>query len=217
MKTIGILGGMGPLASHNFLGKVINYCQKNYEAIQDTEFPEMILYSIGLEGFDETGIVKKEKVLKQLKKAILFLEDNCDFIVIPCNTIHCYINKLRKISKVPILSIIEETEKIIQKNKYSKILLLASQTTYKENIYKNYIEPDEKGKYEVEKLIENIMGGKITQTQKIIEIIKSYEKLDAILLGCTELPSALNSSTLQHNVLDTVDILAKATVDFSYN
>jgi len=108
-------------------------------------------------------------------------------------------------------------QKIIQKNKYSKILLLASQTTYKENIYKNYIEPDEKGKYEVEKLIENIMGGKITQTQKIIEIIKSYEKLDAILLGCTELPSALNSSTLQHNVLDTVDILAKATVDFSYN
>ena len=56
----------GPGASANFYSSLISLAQKNYGAIQDNDFPEISLYSIGLNGFDETGIINQELVKNQL-------------------------------------------------------------------------------------------------------------------------------------------------------
>src|SRR3989338_6835870 len=118
MKTIGVLGGMGPEASATFYNMIINICHKKYNAQQDTDYPPMIIYSLPLEGFDETGIVDQEKVLRQLIKGIKVLESSgSDFIVIACNTVHCFIDELRKNVKIPILSIIEETSNKLKLDK----------------------------------------------------------------------------------------------------
>ena len=145
MKTIGVLGGMGPEASATFYNMIINICHKKYNAQQDTDYPPMIIYSLPLEGFDETGIVDQEKVLRQLIKGIKVLESSgSDFIVIACNTVHCFIDELRKNVKIPILSIIEETSNKLKLDKINSVGLLASETTfqldiYGENLNKNHI------------------------------------------------------------------------------
>ena len=56
----------GPGASANFYSSLISLAQKNYGAIQDNDFPEISLHSIGLNGFDETGITDCELVKSQL-------------------------------------------------------------------------------------------------------------------------------------------------------
>jgi len=73
-KTIGILGGMGPVASANMYNKIISQAQKQLGAVQDIDYPLIILYSIGLEGFDETGIKDYAKVEKQLVAGVKHLE-----------------------------------------------------------------------------------------------------------------------------------------------
>ena len=66
MKTIGVLGGMGPEASADFYQRVIAIFQKQFGAVQDTDYPPMLIYSLPLTGFDETGIVDATVVLGQL-------------------------------------------------------------------------------------------------------------------------------------------------------
>jgi len=58
--------GWGPGASANFYLSLISLAQTKYGAIQDTDFPEIFLHSIGLNGFDENGVTNQELVKKQL-------------------------------------------------------------------------------------------------------------------------------------------------------
>ena len=65
MKSIGILGGMGPAASAVFYSMIVEKFQKE-GAVQDTDFARIILHSIALAGFDETGIVSFDLAKDQL-------------------------------------------------------------------------------------------------------------------------------------------------------
>ena len=123
LKKIGILGGMGPEASANLYKLIIRLSQEKYDAKQDPDYPPMIINSIGLRGFDETGITNEDLVLEQLisENNVLY-KAGCSFIVMACNTIHYFIDELRKNSKIPIISIIEETVKNIKQDNINKIL-----------------------------------------------------------------------------------------------
>ncbi len=227
-KKIGILGGMGPEASANFYYKIIYYCQKKYQAVQDTDYPPMIIYSLPLTGFDESGIVDKEIVLQQLIHGVKLLEQsNCDFIVMPCNTIHCFINELRKESSIPIMSIIEETVTKLKQAKNPIIGLLASETTLKLQLYQELlnnnnlfcISPTENDGQFITHLICEVMSGTVTAGTKneVLSIIKRMEKqsANAIVLGCTEIPLAITQKDVNTTVYDTLQILAEAAVDYA--
>ena len=215
MKKIGILGGMGPFTSNAFLEKILKYSQKYYGAIQDEDFPLIHYYSLPLKGFDESGIVDEKLVFDQLKSAINFLEKYVDFIVMPCNTIHYFIDEIREISKVPIISIIESVEEEIKNQGYKNFLLLASKTTYEKNLYSNCILPNEKDL--IENLILEIMSGKVKSLNLIIDLIKSYNYIDCVILGCTELPLVIDNSKIDLPIVDSLDILAKKSVDYIYS
>lgn len=222
-KIIGILGGMGPQATSEFYSKLIKICQKN-GAVQDTDYPQIVMNSLPLEGFDETGIVDEILVLNQLKKGIdTLVKAGSDFIVIPCNTVHYFIEDMRKHSPIPILSILEETAK--QVNSTEHIGLLASETTLKMKLYQKVL--DDKNikfvvptKFESEKITNAIllvMAGK-TNGKTVLNLIEKMKNggADKIIIGCTELPLLLENKKIP-GVLNTIDILADATINYSKN
>ena len=226
LKKIGILGGMGPEASAQFYQKMIPISQKKYNAVQDTDYPPMVIYSLPLVGFNESGIVDQELVLKQLHQGIKLLNNSgCDFIIMVCNTIHTFIDELQGRSKAPILSIVEGVVKKVKENKIKSVGLLASETTFSSMIYdsilnKNKIHyslPDSKGKKEITKLIFKIMGGEelMKSKNKVIEIAKEM-KCQAVILGCTELPLAINQNDLKMKVYDSMEILAESALEYSH-
>ncbi|MFP4424586.1 MAG: aspartate/glutamate racemase family protein [Candidatus Woesearchaeota archaeon] len=228
LKKIGILGGMGPEASANLYYKMIYYCQNKYHAVQDTDYPPMFIYSLPLYGFDESGIVNKELVLEQLIHGIDLLENaGSDLIVIPCNTVHIFINELRVRSPIPVISIIEETIKKIKKGNHSVVGLLGSETTLKLQLYQeqlsenniNYISPEEDENSVLKQLILEVMSGKVENNTKnnAISIIRKMEKrsANAIVLGCTEIPLAISQEDVNLKVYDTLQILAEAAVDLA--
>ena len=227
-KKIGILGGMGPEASANFYYKIIKYCQEKYNAVQDTDYPPIVIYSYPLYGFDESGIIDYNLVLKQLIHGVNTLANaKCDFIVMPCNTIHFFIDVLSSKSPIPIISIVEETIKKIKEDNFNSVGLLASESTLKLKLYqkilnKNNIDcllPDNKDYPKITKLILELMGGKVKDNTKndvlyLIEKMQS-KSIKAIVLGCTELPLVITQENVNIKIYDTLQILAEATVNYS--
>jgi len=227
-KKIGVLGGMGPEASANFYYKIIHYCQKEYQAVQDTDFPPMIINSLHLSGFNESGIVDENLVLQQLLDGVDMLNKaGCDFVVIPCNTVHYFIDKLRMKSSIPIVSIIEETVKKVKQNNHGIVGIIGSDTTLRLNIYQKKlnqeditcISPNNDDFPTITKLILEIMGGKLNYKtkKKVISIIEEMKKksTEALILGCTEIPLAINQEDVDFKVYDTLQILAEVAVNFA--
>lgn len=224
MTKIGVLGGMGPAATARFYQHLIEIAQQKYNAVQDNEFPEIIISSCGLDGFDETGITHPERVLQQLLAGIDFLtKAGASFIVIPCNTVHCFIEQIRAHSNAPVLSIVEETVAKVKNDGFTHVGLLCSETTYNTQLYdqaltQHFIEvilPSNKNT--VTQLIVEIMGGTVSEKtkEKVLQLIEAMP-VEGIILGCTELPLAITQSDSKVKVYDSLSILAEAAVDYYY-
>ncbi len=221
MKTIGILGGMGPVATAELYKKIIKYCQTKYGAVQDKDYPPIVMYSLPLKGTDETGIINESSVFQEFVKEIKKLKiHGADFVIIPCNTLHTFDKRLQEELSIPLMSIVEVTSNEVKNSKMKKIGLLASETTYGNNLYESYLDslvvPDKKERKQISQVILHVMGGKNSQTDKkiLLKIIENM-KVDAVILGCTELPVVLNQSDTKIKIFDSLEILAKNAVDYA--
>ncbi|MEK7136632.1 MAG: amino acid racemase [Patescibacteria group bacterium] len=219
-KTIGILGGMGPEASAYFYNLIIDLAHNKYGAVQDNEFPPIIIYNLPLEGFDERGIVEAEAVKRQLVSGVKRLESaKCDFVVIACNTVHIYQDEMQAGLNIPILSIVDETVQMAKTGGYTRAGLLTSASSAKYNLYtdklvKAGIEPlvvtvAEQAK--LDGIILKVMAGKNdgADTQLIQEIVASLVQAGAevIILGCTELPLALGAMALAVPLINSNQVI----------
>lgn len=228
-KTIGVLGGMGPEASSNLYSKIIKYAQHEYNAVQDFDYPPIIIYSLPLDGFNETGIVNEELVKTQLIEGVKKLESaGSDHIIIACNTVHHYFNEMQSAINIPIFNIIEETKKQVKKYEYKKVGLFASESTSKLQLYQNQfadsgievISPNNAQQKILNLVIEHVMGGnqKIHDIILLKDIARDYLKqgAQAIVMGCTEIPLAINQAHTDIKLFDTIEIIVQAAVDFSF-
>ena len=136
-NKIGVLGGAGPGATANFFSDLVSICQDKYEARQDTEFPEIFLYNMPMEGFNETGFADQGLVKNQLINGVQKLENwGADFIVLPCNTVHFFTKEMRDSIKIPLISIIESTVKELKKKNIKTVGILSSHSTRDLELYK---------------------------------------------------------------------------------
>ncbi len=227
-KTIGILGGMGPEASADMYSKIIRFCQLKYKARLDEDYPPMVIYNLPAPQMIN-GVKDEERLLYALIEGIGKLENaGADFIVIACNTVHYFLPKLKEFSKVPILSIIEEVSKRVKKSRFKKVGLLATETTVKENLYKNELDkygieqmvPDDKSQEKVQKIIRDVIAGdmkreNVTLLKSIIRKFK-IDGSEAVILGCTDLPIILNENNSNIVIFDSTNILSEVATDFAY-
>lgn len=227
-KTIGILGGMGPSASADLYSRIIKYSQQKYNATQDSDYPPIIIISLAMLGFDETGIVNEKLVEEQLIDGVKKLEAaGADFIIIACNTVHFFYDQMQSAVKIPILNIVDETKKRILNFGFKKVGLFSSESTnklklYQDNFKKSDIEiisADNEQQKIMNEVIENVMGGKQEKKDVISlnKISKEYSKAgaEAVIIGCTELPLAINQSQTKIKLFDTTQIIAESAVDLS--
>lgn len=227
-QKIGILGGMGPEATSSLYNNIIKRCQIEKDAKYNSDFPHIIVNSVPVpdgemwSNFDEEG-------LKQV------LRDNCsmlenagvDFIVVPCNSVHTYIDVMRESTKVPIMSIAEVTaHKSSQQHGLRKVALLGTHFTRRNEVYRAPLEkqgvslilPNFEEQQIVDEIIVRIESGERSQRDKglLLSIIRKLNERGAegIILGCTELPLLLNQTDSDIILLDTLDILAEATYKY---
>ena len=219
MKTIGIIGGMGPLATADLYTKIINFTV----AEKDQEHVPVIIDSNPLIP-DRTDYILHggESPLPEIVKSIRRLEAaGCDFLIMPCNTAHHIIDEIKTTTKIPFINMMEETVKIVARDyPGEKVGLLATDGTAKSGAYHRYFEPvgvdviipKEHQEDVMEYIYQGVKTGNLEKDLNGIEMaVHEMETMGAtiFILGCTEL-SAVSQRirTIENDFLDPLEILA---------
>lgn len=225
MKTVGIIGGLGPETTSEFYLDIVFSCQKKDKSNR----PPIIISSVPLPyQIEEDAIAKNigiERIKPFLTKEAERLEKaGADFIVMPCNSLHVFIEDVRKAVSVPVLSIVEETVKFLKANNMGKVGIVSTSATIKNKLYENafaengieYITPNDLQQAKMGKFILNLVTGqqKNQDREELIKIINDFQdkNVDCVILACTDLQLLIP----QHpnlKIFDTMKIFADATVN----
>lgn len=226
-KILGILGGMGPEATSLFFQKIIQYTSADKD--QD-HLKIIILNSPEIPDRTDAIIINQESPVLKVKEGMRFLENsNVDFIALPCITIHYFFDEIISSVKIPVLNLIEETALYIKKQypESKRVGILATKGTFQGKIFERYysekglisIVPDDQGQ---NKLMESIYGKKGIKAgytngypkELILEVADDLIRkgADVIIGGCTEIPIAVTQNDFAVPFIDSLSVLAKASV-----
>lgn len=219
MSAIGILGGMGPQASARLYELLIQGTKAYTPAAVDSDFPEIVIFSVPVPNFVSDKKQLKEVKRLLLKRIILLEQADCTVNGIACNTAHILLPDLQAVTKVPFLAIPDLVEQKIKESGFKRVGLLATPQTLGSKLYPDLIRPSQVVKSKISKLIYKQLNSSITQkdTQDLRQIVEKFlvdESLDAVVLGCTELPLIFGES--EENVIDTLQLLADGLLEAYY-
>lgn len=223
MKTIGIVGGMGPEATCDLYLKIIRNTpaekdQDHFRVIIDSnpKIPDRTAFIIG-QGPDPRPILIE--TARNAERA------GASFLAMPCNTAHCFHEDVKEAVSIPVLHMMDEVASYL-KGKVDQVGILASAGTLRTGLYEKAlsavgitaIAPGEDDQKRVMESIYLVKAGKLEPAR---EIILEQGKLladrgaQAVIAGCTEIPLILKQGDLAVEVVDATDILAKACVRFA--
>lgn len=224
-KTVGIMGGMGPLATVDMLHKIIEHTpahkdQGHLHIIVD-DFPQIPDRTAAILG---QGRDPKPLMLQSAK---LLEEAGAELIVMACNTAHYYWEDIAHSIQAPMLNIQVETARFVRELHLKKVGLLATDGTLKTKLYRvacqtegiTVLEPDAEQQKRVMKAIYAIKAGDLATGSRCLSAVAQElvsKGAEAIIAGCTEIPLVLHSSQ-DLNVIDPTEILAEAVVLAAYS
>ena len=222
-KRIGILGGMSYESTIKYYDLIL---QKYYEKFNDYNYPEIVIFSLNFQKVIDYELGSERiKYINYLMTGIKSLENaGTSFIIMAANSPHAVYKDLEKLSKIPILSIVEATIDKAKQLNMKKLLLLGIKFTMQSTFYQNYgknlglkvITPSNEEQDEIDKIIfdELVIGFfKQESKRKLLRIINNY-RVDGVILGCTELPLILNQKDTKVKLLDTVELHTEAALKY---
>ena len=226
MKKLGLVGGMGPESTipyyHDIVYGVQNKMGKDF-------FPTLTIESVNV--FDVLRFCSESKydeLTDYLMTAINnLIRSGASLIALTANTPHIVFNRLQKQSIVPLVSIIDATRDEALRLNIRKVGLLGTIFTMTGDFFKipfwdkgiEIIIPSmEEMEFVNQKISSELELGIIKQEtlegfQGIITRMKEECGIEAIILGCTELPLILNDEVSPVLCLDTMKIHIKKLID----
>ena len=221
-KTIGVIGGMGPAATIDLLGKI--YASSS--AVYDQQHVR-VLVDIDPSIPDRTEAVLSNQyqgiVAHLLRNAKGLVDQGADILAMPCNTAHAFIGNLEQELPVPFVNIVNVTVENILSSGPGTIGLMATDGTLAAQLYINQLEaqglrvvtPDSSHQAALMRAIYSFKGGEtVFSTETVIHIYRMLVSLgaDRVIAACTELPIMLAH---QPKIIDPTRLLAVKLVDLA--
>ncbi|SFK35332.1 aspartate/glutamate racemase family protein [Succinivibrio dextrinosolvens] len=223
MKTLGIIGGMGPMATVDLMRKIIlstdaKTDQEHIHILVDNN-PQIPDRTAAIEGRGESPV---EKMLQSAK---LLEAQGADVLVIACNTAHYFLDEFKDKVNVPIINMIDEAVKHCVELGYSEVGLLCTTGTRNTGIYQKacdkfnlkLVVPDDE---EIKALQDMIyLGVKANNfnydSSNVKQVISTMRNrgAQAFILGCTETPIAVQMYHLEGNFIDSSLVLAHKAIE----
>jgi aspartate racemase len=227
MKTLGIIGGMGPFATLDFFKKVLGASDvdvdKEHLHILIDNYPQIPDRTDFILGNGENPY---PFILESARKLIIL---NCDIICMPCNTAHYWAEQLKRdiIDDAIFIDMIETVKDYISQNYGSnkKALILGTNGLVRGEVYDKYfgssllMYPENSLQDEIMRIIKLIKAGRlkeiVTDFKELLIKLKKY-RYDVMIAACTEIPLILPFVDSEISILDTNLILANRVVEVAY-
>lgn len=224
MNKLGILGGMGPMATQLLYKMII----ENTAASCDQEHIDMIILNHAKIP-DRTAAIKSgdtKEVFHALLADILMLQKNgCSAVAIPCNTSHYFYHALQAEAEVPIINMVRAAIEDIKSTcpTAKKIGILATDGTVFADIYRYECEnlgleayyPDEN----TQKIVMDIIYNQIKKGHNgnpadfaLIDRHLKENGCNGAVLACTELSCYKENNTLPSFYTDALQSLCKRAI-----
>jgi aspartate racemase len=222
--TVGVLGGMGPDATVDFMSKVIAFTSAN----ADQDHVRMIV--------DHNPKVPNRQAAildagadpgPELAAMAHRLEDaGADFLVMVCNSAHAFLEPIRAATTIPFVSIIDESINEIETvcPEAHNVGLLATDGMLATGIYQNAVieagrvpvMPRDDELARLMSLIRRIKAGdrsrEVSDEMGTLAELLASAGAEVIIAGCTEIPLVLDAARITVPVIASTDTLARRTI-----
>ena len=225
---LGVLGGVGPLATAYFMECVIKKTpatcdQDNIPMIvfNDPQIPDRTAYILDASQPDP---------LPELERVVTWLEQaGADYIAIPCNTAHYFYDALVSIAHVPVLNIMHETARHIRETAgaHSKVGLLATDGTIASGVFQQYLsaagldivapEADDQRDIIMPLIYDRVKRNLPYDAAPMLDVAERLRDrgCDKVIVGCTELSVVYqNLEEKPSYLVDSMDVLAGRCVEY---
>lgn len=225
-KTIGILGGMGPLATADLFHKIISLtaadCDGEHVRVyidSNSAIPDRTAAILG-QGPDPFPAMRDS--LRKLESC------GADCVIMPCNTAHYFLPRLEPLTKLPFLSMIQAAANACRDRFPGRTVgILATTGTLSAGLYQEalagrgvpFLVPDEGERARLMEVIyQGVKAGAPPEAYReaFLSVTKGMAGRGAacFLLACTELPLAVRELGLDLPCADPTEELAKAAIRF---
>ena len=217
--VIGVLGGAGPLATLELHRRVLALAATS-GAVQDWDYPSLLVRSAPLAGFGPHGFMSGEAEDVTAQAALVDAAGNlmtggATEIVIACITAHRYLTAIRAAVPLPVLDLVETAAQYLPHHA-RRVGVLASRSTVSARLFeralpnRDVVVPDATGQSALDTAILAAMAGQRTAPGFAAAAMSLFaQDVDAIVLGCTELP-LLKPFDTDLPVIDILQVAAEA-------
>ncbi|MEA2572556.1 MAG: hypothetical protein QOI24_4557 [Acidobacteriota bacterium] len=226
MKMLGIVGGTGPESTIEYYRALI---AKYRERVTDGTYPRMLISSVDVKSV--LGLVATNELprLTELlaEEVNRLARGGAEVALFAANTPHIVFNEVRRISPIPLISIIEETRDVAKQRGIRTAGLLGTRFTMTGSFYRDVFEPagialvvpnEEEQRFVHDSYMNELIGGNVVAETKaellrIIARMRERSGIEAIILGGTELSLILREDDYDGViVLDTTRIHVDAAI-----
>jgi aspartate racemase len=220
-KVAGVIGGMGPEATVDFLRRIVAATPADDDADHirvlvdnNPKIPSRIAALIDGTGEDPLPVLIA--MARGLEK------QGADFLTVPCNTAHYYLPQIAAAVSIPVLDMV--TLAIAQLPQVRTIGMLASPVVQKVGLYASRLKdvgydtlfPDEAGEAKMLSVIRAVKANTLTDEHRrdYSAVARDLESAgaDAFLIACTELSVIGPPAGITRPFVDALDVLVAATI-----
>lgn len=221
-KILGVMGGLGPIATAHFMELVISMTDTQ----TDQQHLPMIIYNMpGIP--DRTAYIldntKEDPLPEMLRVGQQLQQQGVACIAVPCVTAHYFLPRLEAGISVPLINGVRETVWHLKENGIKKVGIMATDGTVQSGIFHRELTaqamvpvvPEEAAQRDVMHLIfQNIKAGEPAEMERFFAAADSLRSQGAetIILGCTELSLIKRDHALGAGFVDVLEVLAQQSV-----
>ena len=224
---IGVIGGLGTLATIDFFKRVADLTPAECE---QQHVPLMIYNASQTPDRNRSILTGDSRCGEMLADAARKLEKaDCDYLVMPCNAAHYYVEMIRAAVEIPFVSMIDITCAQVAKSAVpgSKIGVICSDGTRHARLYESALADvglasvvlSDTEQRRCMECIYDVKTGRVTdKTRERIRalLIKLAEKgANQVIAACTEIPILLSSNDVAIPVVNASDLLALECIKLS--
>ncbi len=221
-KILGVIGGLGPIATAHFMELVINMTDVD----TDQQHLPMIVYNMPFIP-DRTAYIldntKENPLPKMLEIGRALQNQGADCIAVPCVTAHYFMDALERGIHVPLINGVRETVAHLKENGIRKVGIMATDGTVRSGIFHRELEkqglqpiaPQADAQADVMHLIfNNVKAGKPADMDRFFAAAEDLRRqgAQAIILGCTELSLIKRDHEIGPGFIDAMEVLARQSV-----